>query len=48
VFYKNEKEARDMFGGSTVWSGGRGASEGQMLSDPFPLRYQLHDSIVIE
>jgi hypothetical protein len=39
VFYK--KEARDMFGGGTVWYG----EGGPMLSHPFLLRYQPHEGM---
>jgi hypothetical protein len=40
VFYKKEKEARDMFGGGKVWCRGRGCLCWPMLYHPYPLRYQ--------
>jgi hypothetical protein len=38
VFYKKEKEARDMFGRGAVWCGGRVSLCRPMLRHPFPLR----------
>jgi hypothetical protein len=48
VFYKKEKESRDMFGGGTVWCGGRGCLCGAMVMDLFPLRYQPHKEFSIK
>jgi hypothetical protein len=37
VFYKKIREARNMFGGGTVWCGGRGClCGGPMLKHPSP------------
>jgi hypothetical protein len=36
VFYKKKREGRNMFGGGTVWCGGRGCFCGPILRHPFP------------
>jgi hypothetical protein len=36
AFYKKKKKTRDMFGGGTVWCGGKECLRGLMLRHPFP------------
>jgi hypothetical protein len=38
VFYKKDKEARDIIGTGTIWYGEKGCLCGPMLRHPFPLR----------